>query len=188
MPVRNMTDTRKGDWMQTLSGRPFWPLDPRVEDLLIDDIAHALSMICRFGGHCRPFYSVAEHSVLLSDALRPHGEAVALWGLLHDAAEAYVGDVTRPLKPSLYGFGEIEANIMRVIAERYRLGPMPPAVGDADLRILVDEKRQVMAESSLDWSALDGVEALGVVIQCWDPPTAKAEFLTRFRDLYLAVA
>ena len=62
---------RKGDWMQTYTGRQFWPIDPRANEVHIEDIAHALSMMCRYNGHCRTFYSVAEHSVLVSQHVPP---------------------------------------------------------------------------------------------------------------------
>jgi hypothetical protein len=91
-------------WIQTVSGRQFWPLAPKAEDVDIGDIAHALAMKCRYSGHTQKFYSVAEHSVHISLALLRDGwnPTTALWGLLHDAAEAvhmrldragYVGEV-----------------------------------------------------------------------------------------------
>jgi hypothetical protein len=83
--ARDADPSRRGDWMQTFTGRRFWPLDPRGEDVLIEDIAHALSLLTRYGGHCTRFYSVAEHSVLLARAATPEN---ALWLLLHDASEA----------------------------------------------------------------------------------------------------
>jgi uncharacterized protein len=87
--------TRTGDWIQTYTGKQFWPLSPLPEDIVIEDIAHALSMQCRFGGHVRTFYSVAQHSVHVSLLVEPQ---YALWGLLHDAAEAYLVDLPRPIK------------------------------------------------------------------------------------------
>lgn len=86
---------RKGDWIQTYTGRQFWPLDPKPEEVCIEDIAHALSQQCRYAGHTIRFYSVAQHSVEI--ALRVP-RAAALWGLLHDAAEAYLVDLPRPVK------------------------------------------------------------------------------------------
>jgi hypothetical protein len=90
--------TRVGDWIQTYSGRQFWPLDPRVEDVHLEDIAHALSNVCRYTGHVREFYSVAEHSVHVSWSCEPED---ALWGLLHDASEAYLADMARPVKQNM---------------------------------------------------------------------------------------
>src|SRR5437868_2917508 len=108
----NLTD-RKGGWMQTSSGVAYYPLDPLPGDINIEDIAHALSNLCRFGGHCRRFYSVAEHSILVSRVVpRQH----ALQGLLHDATEAYMVDVPRPLKVELDNYARIEDLNWRCIA------------------------------------------------------------------------
>ena len=111
---------RKGDWMQTYTGRQFWPLDPRPEEVVIEDIARALSMQCRFAGHCAKFYSVADHSVRVS-MLADENSTLALAGLLHDAAEAYVVDVPRPLKRFLPGYKEIEREVARAIEKRFGL-------------------------------------------------------------------
>src|SRR5580692_700756 len=108
----------RGDWIQTATGRQFWPMDPRPDEIFIDDIAHALSMLCRFGGHCLRFYSVAEHSVLLS---RVAPQKHKLWALLHDASEAYLVDVPRPIKPMLVGYKAAEEKIQRAIAVRFNL-------------------------------------------------------------------
>src|SRR5689334_11513518 len=90
---------RVGDWMMTLSGKRFWPLDPRPEDVDFRDIGHALSMICRYGGHVRRFYSVAEHSALLARWFEARGDfTFAKYALLHDGTEAYIGDMVRQLK------------------------------------------------------------------------------------------
>src|SRR5687767_13374438 len=99
---------RKGDWICTYQGIQFWPLDPKPEDVSIIDIAHALSNVCRFGGHSRWFYSVSQHSYYVSLYTRPEN---ALYALLHDAPESYIGDCVRPLKPYLTNFQSIEDNI-----------------------------------------------------------------------------
>jgi 5'-deoxynucleotidase YfbR-like HD superfamily hydrolase len=170
---------RTGDWMQTYTGRQFWPLDPRAEEIEIEDIAHGLSMQCRYAGHCLRFYSVAEHSVLLSRALP---EPFKLWGLLHDAAEAYVLDIIRPIKPSLPGYREIEEAVMVGVCQRFGLAPeMPEIVKTFDTRILVDEKRQNMAVG-LVWGT-DALEPLGVDLQYWSPAVAKSVFLSEFAHL-----
>lgn len=90
-----------GPWIQTVSGKRFYLLDPRPEMICLEDIAHALGQLCRFTGHTRSFLSVAEHSVTVSHLLKPFGPAAELAGLLHDAAEAYIGDVNNPLKVAL---------------------------------------------------------------------------------------
>lgn len=174
-----MSTERKGDWLQTFSGVQFWPLDPRVEEVWIDDIAHSLAMQCRFNGHCLNFYSVAEHCVHLSRAVSAQH---ALWALLHDAAEAYVTDVPRPLKPSLAGYADIEAKVQRVICERFRLPiEIPTEVYDADRAILTDEATQNMASPPVRW-ATHG-KPLGVVLDFWRPEKAKKHFLERFVEL-----
>lgn len=92
--------SQDNSWIQTFSGRQFFPLEPRVEDVCIEDIAHGLSNLCRYAGHCECFYSVAQHCLLVSRVVpREH----ALRGLLHDASEAYLIDVPRPIKHSIGG-------------------------------------------------------------------------------------
>lgn len=109
---------RAGDWVLMPSGRPFWPIDPRADEIDIEDIAFSLSHLCRFGGHCKRFYSVAEHSVYVSRLVSPEA---ALWGLLHDASEAYVGDMPRPLKRMLPEFVMMEGKVQQAVAERFSL-------------------------------------------------------------------
>ena len=104
--------------MQTYMGGQFWPLDPRSEDVNIEDIAHSLALSCRFNGHCNEFYSVAQHSILVSEIVVP-SEAMA--ALMHDATEAYLGDIVRPLKrflPNVYG---IEKKLERVIFKHFNI-------------------------------------------------------------------
>lgn len=174
-----MLEKRKGDWMQTATGRVFWPIDPRPEDVCIEDIAHALSQLCRYGGHCRYFYSVAQHSVLVSRALPDEHK---LWGLLHDASEAYVIDVPRPLKPFLTGYREAEDKVMEAIAERYGLSlPMPAEVKRIDSAILADEAAQIMGKPPRDWNLQE--PPLGVEISPWSPELARCEFLFEFEKL-----
>src|SRR5689334_2642685 len=114
----------RGDWMQTFTGRRFYPLSPRPGEIDPADIAHALSLLCRYGGHVDRFYSVAEHCVLMSQAVAPED---ALAALLHDATEAYVVDVPRPLKRQLAGYREIEEQVWFAIAYRFRLDYELPA-------------------------------------------------------------
>lgn len=174
-----MSEMRQGDWMQTFSGKQFWPVDPRPEEIHIEDIAHALSMQCRFAGHCLRFYSVAEHSYLLSHAVCPDN---ALWALLHDASEAYLVDVPRPLKPHLPGYREAEDAVMAAVCARFGLSPgMPREVKIADGRILADEARQNMADPPVAWS--DTGAPLRIELPLWEPHIAKRMFLARFKQL-----
>lgn len=169
---------RVGDWMQTFSGRQFWPLDPRSEEIFIEDIAHALSLQCRYGGHCLQFYSVAEHSVHLARFVEPQ---YRLWALLHDASEAYVVDVPRPLKRFLQGYRNAEREVMLEICKRFGMPfPMPSAVHNADNRIIQDE-RVNLSVSIAEWTDLPA--PLGIRIECWSPERAEAEFLAMFADL-----
>ena len=172
--------TRTGDFMLTASGHAFWPLDPRPEEIHIADIAHALSHMCRYAGHCREPYSVAQHSVLVSRALP---REFALWGLLHDASEAYVVDVPRPLKPFLQGYEDIEKRVMAAVVKCFGLVPstIPPEVKRVDKAILRDEMRDLMHTSP---HVLDLPEpALGIEIAPWTQPTAKRIFLQEYARL-----
>lgn len=140
-------------WIQTYSGGRFHPLAPRVGDVKLKDIARALSCICRFGGHCNAFYSVAQHSVLVSRLVPGH---LALLGLLHDAAEAYLGDIPRPFKrlPMFDAYRAAEAAAESAIAERFGLRyPFPPEVKAADDRALAIEARDLMPQREAEaWS------------------------------------
>ena len=132
----------RGDWIQTYTGKKFYPLDPRPEDVCIEDIAHALANTCRYNGHSKVFYSVAEHCVRMSFEDLP---GCPKWRLMHDAAEAYISDVPRPIKPMLSEFKEIENNIMSVIGEKFNLGvPDHDAIEYADIVMLATEKRDVL--------------------------------------------
>lgn len=127
--------------IQTFTGIFFDPFDPKSELIRIEDIAHALSLQCRFGGHIRKRWTVAQHSLMVSDILHP---SYRLHGLLHDAAEAYLVDLPRPIKhaPEMSFYLAVEAKIEAVIAERFCLAfPMPSVIKRADQAILGAEAR-----------------------------------------------
>lgn len=171
---------RLGDFMQVASGRKFWPLDPRSEEVFIEDIAHSLSLQCRYAGHCERFYSVAEHSVHLARHLRWQGVEVALWALLHDASEAYLVDIPRPVKGHLVGYKDAEAKVMAAVCQRFGLDPvMPPQVHEADNRIIGDELVNMVP---MAWHERYS-DPLGVQIRCWYPAQAEEEFLATFEAL-----
>jgi hypothetical protein len=170
-------------WLQTYTGKKYRLLMPGPDDIDIEDIAHALSNICRFNGHCRRLYSVAQHSVIVSQFVQPQN---ALWGLLHDASEAYTGDIIRPLKmiPEVNNaFRNIEQATQYAIAEKFGLKyPCPADVGTIDQRLLVNESRDVMGgQTAGDWGI--SLSKLEVKIQPWRPEDAKMAFLERYKGL-----
>jgi hypothetical protein len=178
------------DWMQTFTGKAFYPMEPRSVDVDPVDIAHALSLICRFGGHSKHFYSVAEHCVLISQWVeREAGPEEALWGLLHDATEAYVGDMVRPLKNSMPDYRLAEAKVMTAICAHFWIPrTQPQIVHEADSRILLNEKNAVMGRAPASW-AVDDLEPLpGIYPVGWDPKPAEFAYLERFHTLEKARA
>lgn len=172
------------DWILTYTGLTVHPLNPAVDEIDIIDIAHALSHICRFTGHTRAFYSVAQHSVLVSKHVQSEH---ALWGLLHDASEAYLADIARPVKkqPALEGYRQAESNLMRAITERFGLPhEMPEDVADADNRILLNERRALMPHNCGPiWPLAYVFSPLDEVIEPWSPAEANLRFLERFIEL-----
>ncbi|MBU0703567.1 MAG: phosphohydrolase [Chloroflexi bacterium] len=176
-----MKTTRAGDWFATFSGVKFYPLDPRPEDINVTDIARGLAFQCRFNGHVEEFYSVAQHSILVASILP---DDLKLWGLMHDAAEAYIGDMVRPLKLHQPTFRAVEAKIMAVICERLGL-PIeePPEVKSADIRLLVTERRDILhpTPTHMEWSTR--AEPIPEIIVPMDPHTAYAEWLKMFELL-----
>lgn len=167
--------------IQTMSGRYASLVDLKPHDVNIGDIAHSLSNICRFGGHTREFYSVAQHSCLVS-TLVP--QEFALEALLHDASEAYVGDMVLPLKRMLPSYRTVEGMVWRAIAQAYGLPPETSAcVKEADLILLATERRDLMHEQSVHWPVLDGVTPMPESIRPREPAHARAEFLVRFWEL-----
>lgn len=180
-PERTIAQPRllRGSWMQTYTGRQFYPLDPQADDIEPLDIAHSLSMQCRYNGHSHSFMSVAEHCVLMSRAVSP---AHALWALLHDATETYVGDMIRPLKVHMPDFVAAEDAVMVAVAQRFGIDPVMPAeVREVDTRILLDERAALFPAPAGDWDI--HVEPLGVKIQCWHPSEARRQYLARLGEL-----
>ncbi len=170
----------RGDWMALYSGRRFYPLDPRTEEIDPEDIAHALSLLCRYGGHVDRFYSVAEHSVLMSQAVAPES---ALAALLHDATEAYVVDVPRPLKAQLAAYRDIEDRLWYVIAQRFAIDlTLPAEVKEADTRILLTERAELMRRAER-WSIDDDFTPLPVKVTGWSPADAERFYLDRLEEL-----
>lgn len=173
---------RRGDWMQTISGVQFYPLDPRPEEVRIRDIAWSLARVCRFGGHILlDHYSVAEHSVLVSRVLP---RRLALQGLLHDATEAYCQDLVRPVKKGVgHAYADIEGAIWRAIAQRFGLPEyLDVEVKQADDAVLLAEKKVLLLDGP-EWAPL-GVEPADVQVLGLGPQAAFDLFLGRFCDLW----
>jgi hypothetical protein len=212
-------------WLQTHSGKRIDLINPTPEMVDIEDIAHALSMICRFNGHCRDFYSVAEHSVMaealgsqmmmrqeaersskkLSVLPKPTSEFVqkSLELLLHDAAEAYIGDFTAPLKHGLDSIGEVfpppemkvsklaelEARWQRAIGQAFGLGDRlanpSELVQQADDKVLAIEVTTLFHPVQFGWWETRSRPRSGeMMLQCWSPAEARRQFIGRFRALY----
>lgn len=143
--------SRNGDWFLSSRGNKIYPLDFQIEDVDIEEIAHSLSNICRFGGHCRSFYSVAQHSTIVAQSV---SKEFALVGLLHDATEAYVGDMIRPLKTQkcMSGYRELEDSIRAVICMKFNIPIMlPDEVYYMDSAVLLAEKRDLLITHDHEW-------------------------------------
>jgi 5'-deoxynucleotidase YfbR-like HD superfamily hydrolase len=166
----------KNLWFCTFTGKKFHPFNPKPEQICLTDIAHHLSLQCRYNGACRTFYSVAQHSILVAQLTSwPNRQ----WALLHDAAEAYLGDMVRPLKVGMTQYKEVEAVVEKVIAKKFGLPKKPDEVSNADLLALYAERRDLM-DSTHKWSRQDELEPLLKTIPRiipWPPETAQEKFL-----------
>lgn len=163
--------TRKGDWMQTFTGRQYWPLDPRANEVDPVDIAHHLSMMCRYCGAVERFYSVAEHTlgvthVGLREAerrgfIRPQHFVRLL--LLHDAPEAYCHDLIRPIKRCVTGYDVVEAANQTAIYERFAIDTMHGLeylIKQADNAMLLAEQEWIMKPAPAKWNPVDVPDAM----------------------------
>lgn len=190
-------------WMQTRHGMAVDLADPQPESIRLDDLAWALSGICRYNGHTSGHYSVAEHSCYVSDYLasQPRTQHLALAGLMHDASEAYVGDLTYPMQLALgeQARAAVKAMHHRVwLAIGKRLGLLDvPGYADlaiehvdvkyVDRRILIDERNALLGTSPMPWMSDTWEEEpppLGIRIHGWPAARANEEFVVRYRRLF----
>lgn len=177
-------------WIQTYSGKKYDVFNPDPNAIYIEDIAHALSNLCRYNGHTPGFYSVAEHSILVSEIFQD-GRKMALYALLHDAAEAYIGDYCHPIKQHLKNINELEDHNLKVIFGVFGLEyPAPDEIELADRAITVLEYESLMYRG-LKWELekkchnnpyVPFARILG--INGYSPKEAKMKFLQRFEELY----
>jgi hypothetical protein len=189
---KTKTAERVGDWMMTASGTRFYPLDPRPNEIHISDIIHHLARVCRYGGAVRGHYSVAEHCCHLADFFTGPwpGHSVdkvsyARAALLHDAAEAYIGDLIRPIKPTLPAFAAIESPLEQMIWLRFCVPTvLPLAVKEADSAIIGDERPAVFTSRALEVADWAPRKRLGVEIFMWERDRAADEFARRFGQLF----
>lgn len=182
---------QQNNYIETFTGRKFYPLNPRPQDVCIEDIAHALSLLCRYNGHCLIFYSVAQHS--LNCARLASTPRMGLLCLLHDAAEAYLSDVSRPIKPHLGGYREIEEKVQASIWAGLGIAPPTAAERDqmraVDKAMLVAEAFSVMHSQGKAWPDLDGVnpallaEAEKVPVYATDMFAVERRFLKEYKGL-----
>lgn len=174
--------------IETFTGRFVNVLEIEPESIAIADIAHSLSLQCRFNGHCARFESVAEHSCYVHDYVlecitgSTKVRLYALAALLHDASESYLCDIPRPLKPQLAEYAEIEHKVQAAIFERYGVSISDEQyvrIKSADNAVLKAEAQQLMATCGEQWGFGD-VRAANIKIRCWSPTKAKRQFLKRF--------
>ena len=182
-------------WTNTTRGRALDLLAPLPGDIDIEEIALALGNQCRYAGCVRRFYSVAEHSVHIAAWLEwEHDDLdLTLGGLLHDAAEAYTGDITWPVQAVLWSqseaaraaYKQAQAGLDALIAVRAGLDLerlSDPRVKDADMRILLDERAALLTRAPRPWF-VDGMEPLGVDIEGWGPAEAGQRWLAVYREI-----
>ena len=176
-----------GPYLQTVSGRWVNPFDPDPSQLDAGDIARALANQCRFGGHCSVFYSVAQHSVIVSELVEQRGgDAEDVFAaLMHDATEAYLGDMPHPLKhrsPLGAAFKAAEDQLEQVIRDRFGIRSDVPEIKRADRALLATERRAFSAEI-WHWPELEGVEPLELELTAWPPDEAARGFARRYAEL-----
>jgi hypothetical protein len=177
LPAVNMGT---GPRIMLASGSWFDLLDPWTSEFCIEDIAQALGNICRYAGHCSRFYSVAEHSLHVSGMAASN----KLEALMHDAAEAFLGDVTRPLKQLLPQYKRIEANVEKAIFARFGLDHSCLAsLKLIDLSVLAAEQEQIMPSGTDYWTAETGVAPAPITVRFLSPNAARNEFLKTFNTL-----
>ena len=171
----------------TYTGKWFYPLEPRPEDVDIRDIAHALSLICRFTGHVTYHYSVATHSIAVSELCKPH---LALYGLLHDAGEAYLTDIAHPIKDGFMWhdvpFKEIEDHLICVIIDGLGIPPANKIIWDAvdhvDKAVGVAESIQLMRQQ-LKWGKRCRISPANYHVVRSEPEIEEQRFLRLYKEL-----
>ncbi|RRV18096.1 phosphohydrolase [Pseudomonas saudiphocaensis] len=168
-------------WILTRTGRRFDLLQPCPSQVFVLDIAHALAHLCRFNGHASRHYSVAQHSLVVASIVPAEHKLAAL---LHDATEAYVGDMVRPLKQVMPEYKQIEQRIWLAICERFDIAPeLPECVREADMIALATERAQLMPDHPGEWECLADVTPLSLMLGVWQPAQAAMHYQDRLLAL-----
>ena len=176
-----MTEDNRGDWMLTYSGKRFHPLDPSADEFDIRDIARGLSNTCRYSGHVKQFYSVAQHSVL---ACRQAPREFKLDALLHDRSEAYISDIVTPAKHALPDYMRMEERIESVSAPVFGVQhPMPAEVKVIDRRLLVTEAPVLLPKAHPWWLDPKYPAPYDIKITPWTPNQSYRAFMAAYRKL-----
>lgn len=171
-------------FIQLQSGKTFDFLNPKPEDITIEDIANALSKLCRFTGHIDRFYSVAEHSVRVANMVPGAYQRAAL---MHDATEAFIGDMATPLKRLVPAYRDIEARVWEAVAKRFNLGEQAcRTVKAADHQICVDEANAFGLDTTT-WDYMPPANVKNVARLAstggWSRTEAEFKFLARAKEL-----
>jgi hypothetical protein len=181
-----VVDEDRGPYIATASGKPYWPFDPKPEDIRPFDLAVHLSRICRFNGALDPsipgVYSVAQHCCIACDHAPTE---LKLEALLHDAHEAYVHDIAKPIKLGLDDYNELERLNERVMRKRFGLPKkMTPEVKTLDRRLFATEVRDLMPSPHETLRFACSEEPLLTRITPWVPQQARQAFLERLHGLW----
>lgn len=187
----SMSTERRGDYVETYTGKHFYLRDPMVEDICLEDIAHALSLMPRFNGHTKEFYSVAAHSLHVEEMARrklqgcgAYDPKALLACLLHDAAEAYVGDMVQPLKRSMDAYKAVERRIEAVILEAFSITPedVPEFLKNLDNIALMTEAYHLMPSKGKSYS-VPATPDLDWDFKVYEPKDNEHAFIERCREL-----
>lgn len=179
------TEARSSDWILTYTGKRFYPIEPRMQDVDIVDIGHALSNLCRYAGHPPHHYSVAQHSIHVAEDIANlgHPRDAQLAGLLHDAPEAYVVDVPAPVKKYLPDYRKIEDRLWQVIQAKFGIpdGIYDDIIKVSDQRVFAAEARDMMGDPE-DWKSRKGLVPVEFKIIPWSNVVAKERFMVKFAE------
>lgn len=182
-------NTPKDAWMETSTGGKIHIFDPQPGEIRLEDIVHACGYTCRYGGHCKTHYSVAQHSVHVADVVKDRGgnATLQLQALLHDAAEAYIGDLPRPVKMWMSQFQDLDAyltgKIMEVFGVPLQNDDLPHEIHYVDRNICHDEGKVLLKSGPGAWWS--NLESFGLEIDPWGPSVAKHVMRRRIQELMM---